>query len=316
MKLFVYVSLCLAILFLSSCAGEKETADRGLENGEFTAVLNGFDIFYSVQGQGPICMVLPNSWGLSLGALRVLYRPLEEHLTMVYFDPRGMGRSGEIREDSDMSMAAVRSDLDALRLHLGLEKVNIIGWSNGGMNLLLSAAEHPDAVESAIFVHAAAYFGEEDMELFAEQAPELFEEWGVFLTEMTSEELSDEEKEVKYREFSMTKSFPAMLTNREKDAAKLEEFFSEAELSWKHSRYSDQVDSPGYDARPTLASIQAPSLVITGRHDLMPVAKGEEIAVGIPNAQLVIFEHSGHFAQFEEQDKFVKTILDFLGVTG
>jgi len=62
---------------------------------------------------------------------------------MVYFDPRGMGGSGPVREDGDMGMAAVRADFDALRRHLGLDRVSAIGWSNGAMNLILLAAENP-----------------------------------------------------------------------------------------------------------------------------------------------------------------------------
>jgi len=83
-----------------------------------------------------VCFALPNSWGLSHNGLRILYRPLEEHLTMVYFDPRGMGQSADIQNDEGMLMATIRKDLDGLRAHLGLGKINIIGWSNGGMNPL------------------------------------------------------------------------------------------------------------------------------------------------------------------------------------
>ena len=80
-------------------------------------------------------MTVPNSWGLTLEGLRGLYRGLEEHFTLVYFDPRGMGQSGPIREETDMGKAAVRADFDALRRHLQLDRVNAIGWSNGAMNL-------------------------------------------------------------------------------------------------------------------------------------------------------------------------------------
>ena len=68
-------------------------------------------------------MALTNSWGLSLEALRAMYRPLEEKLTLVYFDPRGMGGSGPVREESDRGLAAVRADFQALRAHLKLQKV-------------------------------------------------------------------------------------------------------------------------------------------------------------------------------------------------
>jgi pimeloyl-ACP methyl ester carboxylesterase len=42
-------------------------------------------------------MTVPNSWGLTLEGLRAMYRPLEGHLTIVYFDPRGMGGSTPAR---------------------------------------------------------------------------------------------------------------------------------------------------------------------------------------------------------------------------
>ena len=143
--------------------------DGGLANGSFTADLNGFRIHYEVHGQGPVLMALTNSWGLSLEALRAMYRPLEEKLTLVYFDPRGMGGSGPVRDESDRGLAAVRADFQALRSHLRLEKVNAIGWSNGAINLVWLAHEHPETLSSAIFVHGMASLGPEDMK--AMQAP-------------------------------------------------------------------------------------------------------------------------------------------------
>jgi len=144
MKSMICVAVGVAVIALAACTPAdppqaEDPAPQGLENGSFTAQLNGFDIHYEVHGQGPVLMVLSQSWGLSLEGLRALYTPLEEQLTMVYFDPRGMGESAEIREESDMGMAAVRADFQALREHLGLESVNAIGWSNGAMNLIMLA---------------------------------------------------------------------------------------------------------------------------------------------------------------------------------
>jgi proline iminopeptidase len=132
----------------SACSPPEEEAsmepETGLENGSFSAYLNGYDIHFEVHGQGPVLMTVPNSWGLSLEGLRALYRPLEERLTMVYFDPRGMGGSGHIQIEEDMGLAAVRADFDTLRRHLGLETTHAIGWSNGATNLILLAAEYPE----------------------------------------------------------------------------------------------------------------------------------------------------------------------------
>ena len=156
-------------------------------------------------------MVLPNSWGLSLEGLRNLLAPLEERLTLVYFDPRGMGESSPIREESDMGMAAVRADFQALREHLGLDSVNAIGWSNGAMNLIVLAAERPETIDAAIFLHGAASFTEEDNAAMAAEYPELIEAWRTMLQEMQNPDLSDDQKTEIMRAMWLGEWFPTQL---------------------------------------------------------------------------------------------------------
>ncbi|MCJ7754690.1 MAG: alpha/beta hydrolase, partial [Thermoanaerobaculales bacterium] len=189
MKIVTLIALVFVATGFVACAPADpqpvgDPAPRGLENGSFTAELNGFDIHYEVHGQGPVLMVLTNSWGLSTEGLRGLLGPLEERLTMVYFDPRGMGESAEIREESDMGLEAVRADFQALREHLGLESVNAIGWSNGAMNLVLLAAERPETIDTAIFLHGAASYTAEDMAAMAADYPELMKASMAFNQEM------------------------------------------------------------------------------------------------------------------------------------
>jgi pimeloyl-ACP methyl ester carboxylesterase len=67
------------------------------------------------------------------------------------------------------------------------------------------------------------------------------------------------------------------------------------------------------DYRPRLGEVRAPALVLTGRHDpQMPVACAQELAAGIPNARLVLFERSGHYPFLEEPGAFWATVRAFL----
>jgi pimeloyl-ACP methyl ester carboxylesterase len=93
----------------------------------------------------------------------------------------------------------------------------------------------------------------------------------------------------------------------------LDRIFGEAEFSWAHADYS-QREHPEFDARNLLPQIEARCLVITGAHDAMPVSKGEEMAAGIPNAEFVLFESSGHYAPAEEPEAFENLVFEFLGV--
>jgi pimeloyl-ACP methyl ester carboxylesterase len=57
------------------------------------------------------------------------------------------------------------------------------------------------------------------------------------------------------------------------------------------------------DSRPLLSSIAQPTLVIGGLQDrVIPVAMQEEIAAGIPGAQLAVLDPCGHLAPVEQPD--------------
>jgi proline iminopeptidase len=283
----------------------------GLENGSFTTELNGFEIHYEVHGRGPVLMVLPNSWGLSLEGLRALYRPLEENLTMVYFDQRGIGGSAPVREDSDMGLAAVREDFDALRRHLGLEQVNAIGWSNGATNLILLAAEKPETLESAIFLHSAARFSPEDFQDIAERYPEWVETAGALEEELAREDLSLEEKSERLKRFSVEEGYVNLFADPEAGREILPRIWADAEFSYPHGRYS-QGELTFFDGREHLSAVTARSLVIAGAHDLLPPERAEEIHQGISDSRFLVLEDSGHFSPVEEPEAFASAVVEFL----
>jgi proline iminopeptidase len=245
--------------------------------------------------------------------MRGLFRPLEEKLTLVYFDPRGMGTSSPARVDTDRGMAAVREDFDALRRHLKIGKANVIGWSNGAMNLLLLASEHPETIESAIFVHGVASFGPDDMKAFAEAHPQMTARYIAFQQGQDDEKLTDEQRTARQKTFWMGEYFPFLLADPRASKPKLEEAFRGQPFSTPHTRQTD-VESGMFDARPKLGAITARSLVLAGASDAAPPAKVKVIADGIKGAQFKVFERSGHFAPLEEPEAFRAAVFEFLAV--
>ena len=288
-----------------------QLAAASLENGSFVEQIDGRVIHYAIHGEGPPVMVLTNSWGLTLAGLRGLFGTLEDHATMIYFDPRGMGGSGPAANDEDLSLAAVREDFHSLRRHLGLERVHAIGWSNGATNLVWLAHEHPETLASAIFVHGTPRFSPTDFAAMAARYPALFERFGAAQAELESGELSAEEEERLLRTLYLEEWFPAMLSDPAESRSRLDAAFAEADLSWRHARYA-QSEVPVLDQRPLLAQIPVPSLVIAGQHDALPPERAEELATALPRARFVVFDRSGHFAPIEEPHRFLDLVTTFL----
>lgn len=292
----------------------EQQVEPQLTNGSFVATLNGFPIHYEVHGTGPALMTVPNSWGLSLEGLRAMYRPLESRVTMVYFDPRGMGESGAVREDSDRGMEAVRADFQALREHLGLDTVHAIGWSNGAANLIYLAHERPDTLASAIFVHSGASFTAEDGAYMQEHRPGLMQAFGEFMTAVAGNpELSDAEKTDALRVLYLEDYFPATTADPDTARELIARAFADAELSWPHTAYTQRT-MPSFDARALLPDIGVRSLVIAGAHDVLPPEFVKPLADGLPDAQFEVFAASGHFAPIEEPERFRDVVFTFLGV--
>ena len=283
----------------------------GLENGSFTAELNGFSIHYEIHGHGPVVMVLPNSWGLSIAGLRGLLGGLEARATMIYFDPRGIGESGDVQMEADMSMAAVRADFNALREHLGLAQVHAIGWSNGAGNLIVLATENPEILSSAIFLSGIAAYTQEDAVAFSEKYADLTKSFVAFMQEMADESLTTEARTERLKELWLTEFFPLMMADPEAGQALIAQAFGPAEFSWMHGQLANQ-ESQGFDMREQLGAIPVRSLVITGAYDMSPPEKAKELADGLKDSVYVLFEESGHFAPLEEPDRFQELVFDFL----
>jgi pimeloyl-ACP methyl ester carboxylesterase len=60
-----------------------------------------------------------------------------------------------------------------------------------------------------------------------------------------------------------------------------------------------------------LRAIKAPSLIIGGDHDLIPVHHTVDIYRNIPNASLWIVPNSGHPTLIEHRDEFNRIVDDF-----
>ncbi len=69
----------------------------------------------------------------------------------------------------------------------------------------------------------------------------------------------------------------------------------------------------GLDLTSKLAGFQFPTLVITGRYDMnVAPLTAWRLAHAIPGAKLVFFEQSGHLPSYEEPEKYVTVLEDFL----
>ena len=80
-------------------------------------------------------------------------------MTIVAIHPRGSGLSRHAAGDAYL-LPDYTSDVEALRIHLELDKPILMGWSHGGMVAQQFAFTYPNSLSKLILFDTSAYLGE------------------------------------------------------------------------------------------------------------------------------------------------------------
>jgi pimeloyl-ACP methyl ester carboxylesterase len=185
----------------------------------------------------------------------------------------------------DAEVNLVLTLMDALQI----KKADIVGLSVGGWVGLLIALEHPERVGKLILIESAGIKTE--------------------IPELARLTLDNREKAERFMHllFYYPPPLPGfVLDNLIKVSTRIKpQYLAVFEGFIKNSRDRLLDDK--------LAQIPNHTLVLQGREDqVIPLEVGEKLAAGLPNAELVILEHSGHAPVWDSPRQLKKNILRFL----
>ncbi|AZA80655.1 hypothetical protein C1637_12515 [Chryseobacterium lactis] len=131
-----------------SIFGKNESAGKYLK-------LKDTDLYYEVYGEGePLVLLHGNS-----GSIKDFYQQipiLSKHYKVIAVDTRGQGKSKDISK-KDFTYRLFADDVKALADDLKLDKINIVGWSDGGNTGLEFALKYPDHLNKLVTIGANAF---------------------------------------------------------------------------------------------------------------------------------------------------------------
>lgn len=279
--------------------------------GEYDVTLNGVQLHYTVRGSGPVMIAHSGGPGMDARGWDD-FAKIDDFVTIVALHPRGSGLSGPAEGDAYL-LPNYAADVQALRVHLGVDKPIVMGWSHGGMVAIQFAFTYSDSLSRLILFDTSAYFGEflSDIEgsvqgfrnepWFEKSFAALKAEWaGEYETGEDMSRLWAEEMKFYFKKFDGS-------------ALVYHERTRDLPIGIAPLKTFNDKEAPTMDLRPHLKKISVPTLVMVGRHDFITnVAMAEEMVKHIPNARLVIFEDSGHYAFVEEPAKFYRVLKEFV----
>ena len=301
----------LALLALVSVIGGTPAhATPAVPSGAGRTFTNaGARIWYEVRGTGtgrPLVMVnggpgFDHTYVLCSDAWDVLAKGRR----VVFYDQRGNGRSGALKKGESCTLADQVADLEALRVQLGAAQLDLLGHSWGGYLVMAYAARHGDRVAHLIIADSAAPKWSDTEFMFKNIFPETIEHQGQL---DFFDGLGDS--------VAAKRSLREYLGMLFVSAVKREDFLSRAD-TYRYARGVNEAlnaDLGKYDMWPVLPTFKMSTLVLTGRYDInVAPSTAWKIHKAIPGSRWEAFESSGHLPYFEEPEKFVRVVDDFLG---
>lgn len=236
------------------------------------APINGIEMYYATYGAGdPVLMIHGGLGNADIWANQVIDL-MQDHLVIVA-DSRGHGRS--TRTDEPFGYDLMSSDYVALLDYLKIPKVDLVGWSDGGIIGLDIAMKHPERLDH-LFAQAANITTDGVDPAVATNAV-----FGSYITWMGED----------YAKMSPTPD-------------QYDAFVAQISEMW-----ASQPNWPDAD----VAKITTPTAIVVGDHDEAILrAHTEHMAAVIPGSKLVILPDASHFAMLQAPEEYTAAVRAFI----
>lgn len=277
-----------------------------------TIPIRDVSLFVKVIGQGYPLLIMHGGPGADHSTMLPL-QVCADQFTLIFYDHRCNGRS-EGAEVTSMTWENLTADAEALRQALGFEKWAVLGHSFGGMVALEYALRYQQSVSHLLLVDTCG-----DIRWVQQNAPEMLAKRGFnaagvqaarrfFTGQLTPKEFLP----------TMMK-FGKAYYYRSNFLTLVRELFSggfQVKTRPEAQIFAFSRLLPGWTVMDRLNEIQAPTLVLAGRHDFQfPPEHQAILADRLPNAQLEIIEQAGHNAPQERPAEVIEAVRRFMGTT-
>lgn len=270
---------------------------------------DGLTLSYERHGSGPLLVCHPGGPGYSAAEFRDL-AGLDDLFELVLLSPRGSAGSDPA---ADYGLVSYAADVEALRKHLGVEQLDLLGFSHGGMVAVAYAARFGPRVRRLVLAATPAVWGDEaeaamQRAIEARRGAPWFEEARRAIEEEHAGEFSSAQELVA----NTLRQAPLYFHRWDGNERAARDLLSDL-VDAEPLHQFNTGEFPSLDLRPELRTIAAPTLVVVADDDFIagPVC-ADAIVRELPDARLVTIEDAGHFLYVEQPEAFRAALTGFL----
>lgn len=292
--------------------------------------LNGADLYFEVTGPQdtpgaePPIVFLHGGPGYNSYSFRELFGDRLQGRRVVYLDQRGSGRSGPLAATEQggetLDLDTLVADVEALREHLGAERIVPLGHGFGALVALEYARRHPTRTARVIVVNPWVHFPELALTLLREAAA------------LRGVPLDDPAQAVRARTpegqypavgearveaaFALLNARDLLNTLQFRDNAsrmRLEFIDAEGQLSGG-GEVQEALVNQGlweFEYSPFLQELRRPLFVIAGVHDRTSYPEQVEWLADLGGADVTVLD-AGHYPWLDDEDAFAEALEEAL----
>lgn len=262
------------------------------------------------RGQGYPLMLVHGGPGLDHHMFGDYLDSLTDQFRLILVDLRANGLSDSCPTKT-WTLQQMAKDLTLLAEAMDLKKYALLGHSYGAFVVLQNAVDFPSHAAQTIVssgLPSAKYLASvwENLAKFepVELREQVTKSWEREKVAQTREEVDS----------LLHDQLPFQFGNPlDPRIAEFEQRTAGGVNSAEVLRFFSNADYGGIEVEDQLSKVMQPVLVLAGRHDRTCVVEGAEaMAKGLPNAEFVVFENSGHMTYVEENGKYVQVARQFL----
>src|SRR5689334_23140613 len=118
---------------------------------------DGRTLGWRAVGSGPLLLCHPGGPGSSSAYFGNLPLLASER-TLLLLDPRGTGASDRPADPAAYDLEQYAADIEAVREHLALDRIDLLGHSHGGFVAMTWAGTHPERVGRLVLASTTPRF--------------------------------------------------------------------------------------------------------------------------------------------------------------
>ncbi len=268
-------------------------------------------LFVLERGDGPLALfVIHGGPGLDHTMFGHHLDGLADVSRLLFVDLRSQGRSRPADPET-WTLEQMAADIEALAQSLELDRYGVLGHSFGAFVALQHAIDfsgRPAASVISAGVPAARFLEHVELNLDVFEPEELREQvkssWAREAEARTQEECRS----------ILSDQLPFHFRDpRDPRIEEMRSGLADMVFAPDVLRASARADYGAIEVEERLSDVKHPVLVLAGRHDrTCSVEAAEATAQGVPEAELFVFENSGHMMFIEEPQLYAATVQDFL----